>query len=194
MNASTMPALFWTMTAGYAGAALGLAAPSPRAARIVTMAGTLAGAVASLWLACLVLFGAGPLTIDLPAILAPAGGLLFHLDRLGALFLAVIGGVAIPTSVYGFGYTAAYDGHRPQGWIALNTGAFLLSMSLVTCAGSVFTFVLAWELMATSSFFLVVTEHDRPGTLGAGLWYLGMTHMGLLALLGAFFLLGAEGS
>jgi hypothetical protein len=35
------------------------------------------------------------LTLAAPAILAVAGGWLFHLDRLGALFLALISGVAI---------------------------------------------------------------------------------------------------
>ncbi len=68
-------------------------------------------------------------------------------------------------------------------WMALQTGVFLLSMSLVVCAGSVLTFLLAWELMAVSSWFLVITEHDRPETVRGGLWYLAMTHMGLVALL-----------
>jgi len=154
--------------------------------------GSVTGAAAALWLGGLVLAGPSSLSIEIPTVLAAAGGLSFHLDRLGALFLAVIGGVTIPVSVYGFGYAAAYDGRYSARWIALQTGMFLLSMSLVVCAGSVLTFVLAWELMAVSSWFLVITEHDRPETVRGGLWYVAMTHMGLAALLAAFFLLGHE--
>jgi formate hydrogenlyase subunit 3/multisubunit Na+/H+ antiporter MnhD subunit len=194
MNAGAMLPLFWLMAGSYAAGAAGALLPAPRPARIVTAAGSLAGAAASLWLACLVLFGAGTLTVEMPGVLAPVGGLVFVLDRLGAWFLAVVGGVAIGTTIYGAGYTAAYDGRRSVRWIALQSNAFLLSMSLVTCAASVFTFALVWELMALSSYFLVVIEHDRPGTASAGLWYLGMTHLGLLALLAMFFLLGGDGS
>ena len=77
-------------------------------------------------------------------------------------------------------------------WMSLQTGVFLLSMSLVVSAANVLTFLLAWELMAVTSWLLVITEHDRPDAVRGGLWYLAMTHMGLLALLAAFFLLGGD--
>ncbi|MGE5200349.1 MAG: proton-conducting transporter membrane subunit [Rhodospirillaceae bacterium] len=194
MSAAALAPLFWLMCGGYGLAALGVLAPSARAARAVTAAGSVAGAAAALGLAGQVLLGAGSLAIDVPAVLAAAGGLSFHLDRFGAVFLAVIGGVTIPVAVYGFGYAAAYDGRYSMRWMALQTGVFLLSMSAVVCAGSVLTFLLAWELMAVSSWLLVITEHDRPETVRGGLWYLAMTHMGLVALLAAFFLLGQDGS
>jgi len=194
MNAPSLAPLFWMMCGGYLFAALGAAAPSARGARAVSAAGSVAGAAAALWLALRILFGAGSLSVEMPAVLAAAGGLTFHLDRFGAVFLAIIGGVTMPVAVYGFGYAAAYDGRYSMRWMALQTGVFLLSMSLVVCAGSVLTFLLAWELMAVSSWFLVITEHDRPETVRGGLWYLAMTHMGMVALLAAFFLLGRDGS
>ena len=194
MGAPIMRSLFWLMVAGYGAGAAGILAGRPRLARLITAAGSLLGAGASVWLAGLVLFGAGTLTIELPGVLAPVGGLVFQLDRLGAWFLIVIGGVAMATTIYGAGYTAAYDGRYSVRWIALQSNAFLLSMSLVTCAASVFTFLLVWELMALTSYFLVMVEHDRPGTPAAGLWYLGMTHLGALALLAMFLLLGGDGS
>jgi formate hydrogenlyase subunit 3/multisubunit Na+/H+ antiporter MnhD subunit len=194
MSATALVAVFWLMCVGFALAAAGALAPSPRAARGVTAIGSIAGAAAALWLAGLVLAGAGTLSIDIPSVLAAAGGLSFRLDRLGAVFLAVIGGVAIPVAVYGFGYTAGYDGRYSMGWMSLQTGVFLLSMSLVVSAANVLTFLLAWELMAVTSWLLVITEHDRPETIRGGLWYLAMAHMGLLALLAAFFLLGGDGT
>lgn len=194
MSADLLAPLFWVMCGGYVLAAAGVFAPSARAARGVTAVGSIVGAAAGFSLACLVLGGAGHFVLELPGVLSPAGGLVFHLDRLGALFLAVIGGVAVPVAVYGFGYTAALDGHYSLRWMALQSGLFLLSMSLVVCAGGVLTFVLAWELMAVTSWFLVTTEHERPDAVRAGLWYLAMTHMGLVALLAAFFLLGQDGA
>ena len=68
---------------------------------------------------------------------------------------------------------------------------FLLGMSLVPCAGNIFTFVLAWELMAVSSYFLVMTESENADTRQAGLWYAAMTHLGLVLLLPMFLLMAA---
>lgn len=186
--------LFWLMCSGFLLAAAGVFAPRPRTARALSAAGSAAGATAGFWLAGLVLTGPSTFSIEFPAVLAAAGGLSFHLDRLGAIFLAVMCGVTIPVAIYGFEYAAAYDGRYSARWMALQTGAFLLSMSLVVCAAGVLTFVLAWELMAVTSWLLVITEHERKETIRGGLWYLAMTHMGLVALLAAFFLLGGDGA
>ena len=194
MSAGSLAPMFWLMSAGYALASAGVLAPSPRAARAVAAAGTIAGASFGLWLAVLVLAGPTALSIEVPGVLAAAGGLSFRLDALGAIFLAVVSAVAVPVAVYGYEYTAAYDGRYSARWTALQTGAFLLAMSLVVCASSVLTFVLAWELMAVTSWLLVITEHERPQSVSGGLWYLSMAHLGLAALLGAFFLLGSGAS
>ena len=194
MIAAFLGPLFWMMVAGYSITAAGLIMPTPRFVRAVTSVGTVVGGVAGLALACIVLWTDASLTLAAPAILAVAGGWAFHLDRLGALFLALISGVAIPVGIYATSYTSSYEGRYSTRWMAFNFGAFLLSMSLVTAAANAVTFLLCWELMALSSFFLVVTEHDREESVRAGVWYLAMTHAGLLALLAAFFLLGAGGS
>jgi hydrogenase-4 component B len=66
---------------------------------------------------------------------------------------------------------------------------FLLGMSLVPCAANIFTYLLAWELMAVTSYLLVMTEHDHADTREAGLWYIAMTHVGLVLLLPMFLLM-----
>ena len=86
-------------------------------------------------------------------------------------------------------YSRVYDGTpalRPLGAL-LNL--FLLAMSLVPLADNVVTFVLAWELMSVASYLLVLTESDRRETREAGLWYLAMTHGGLVLLMAAFLIL-----
>ncbi|MCX6538755.1 MAG: proton-conducting transporter membrane subunit [Acidobacteria bacterium] len=193
MIAAFLLPLFWLMVVGYGITASGLIMPTPRLIRAVTAIGSVVGGAAGLTLACLVLWTDASLTLEAPALLTVAGGWLFHLDRLGALFLALISGVAIPVGIYATSYTASYEGRYSTRWMAFNFGVFLLSMSLVTAAANAITFLLCWELMAISSFFLVVTEHDREESVRAGVWYLAMTHAGLLALLSAFFLLGADG-
>jgi hydrogenase-4 component B len=62
-------------------------------------------------------------------------------------------------------------------------------MCLVPCAGNVFTFVAAWEVMSLTSYFLVMTDADHEDTRRAGLWYITMTQFGLVMLLPMFFLM-----
>ena len=52
---------------------------------------------------------------------------------------------------------------------------FAAAMLLVPAAGSVTTFLLAWELMAIASLVLVLSDHDRPAVRSAGLLYAVMT-------------------
>jgi hydrogenase-4 component B len=71
---------------------------------------------------------------------------------------------------------------------------FLLTMSLVTLADNVLTFLLMWEGMSLTSYFLVVTEANENGTVRAGVWYAAMTHAGLVSLLIAFLVMMNGGS
>ena len=70
---------------------------------------------------------------------------------------------------------------------------FLLTMSLVPLADGTLTFLLLWEGMSLSSYFLVMTDADKPEVVSAGQWYLAMTQIGLACLLGAFLLLQSGG-
>ncbi|MGE5246219.1 MAG: proton-conducting transporter membrane subunit [Betaproteobacteria bacterium] len=187
-----MPAAGWLalMAGGYAsGAALAVLAPTPRLSRIATALGAALGAAAGLVAAAGVLVTGAPIAARLPGLLAAAGGVEIGLDALGALFLLLVSGLGLLAAVYGVAYTAEYDGHRSLRAFGVMFEGFLLGMSLVTCAANVFTFVLAWELMAVTSYLLVMTESEDPETRAAGLWYAGMTHFGLVLLLPMFLLM-----
>ena len=126
-----------------------------------------------------------------PALLPLGGGLALRLDGLSAVFLIVIGLGAVPAAIYGVGYTTGYaadDRVSLRGLGAL-LNIFLLAMNLLGLADNVLTFLLMWEGMSLSSYFLVITEHDSAENVRGGNWYLGMTHVGLAVLLVAFFLL-----
>jgi hydrogenase-4 component B len=183
-----------SMATAYAGGAFALAARSPRAARLITAVGAVAGSAAALAAAASVLATGMPVSVAFPSLVAPAGGILIELDRLGAIFLALIGGIGALAAVYGFGYTAEYDGRRSLGAFGLMFNAFLFGMALVVCAANVFTFLLAWEFMAVSSYFLVMTDSEDLETRQAGLWYAAMTHLSLVLLLPMFLLLAPSAS
>src|SRR5581483_9757608 len=134
-------------------------------------------------------------SVSVPGLLPVAGGLQLRLDGLGAFFLILIGLGAIPAAIYGAGYSKAYeDGRASLGQLGVMFNFFLLSLSLVTMADNVLTFLLMWEGMSLTSYFLVITEANEPGTLRAGVWYVAMTHAGLALLLAAFALLMSGGS
>jgi len=187
--------LFFLMLAGYAfGAAGALLAPGGAAARRWAATGAAAGGGAGLVLALTVIASGAPFLLDAPGLLSVADGLVIRLDAMGAFFLALVGLVAIPCGVYGAGYSAAYEGRYSLRFLGAMLNAFLLSMSLVPCAGNVLTFLLMWEGMSLTSYFLVMTETDEPDTVLAGGWYLAMTHGGLALVLSAFLLLAAGAS
>jgi formate hydrogenlyase subunit 3/multisubunit Na+/H+ antiporter MnhD subunit len=64
-------------------------------------------------------------------------------------------------------------------------------MMLVLLARNAVLFLIAWELMALASFFLVTFEHERESVREAGWIYFVATHLGTAFLL-AFFLLLAR--
>ncbi len=162
---------------------------------LVALGGVL-GAGAGLALGATVIATGIPFTLFFPELLPLGGGLALRLDALGAFFLVVIGIGAIPAALYGAGYTAAYkDGRASLPLLGAMFNLFLLTMSLVTLADNVLTFLLMWEGMSLTSYFLVMTESGEERVRNAGLWYIGMTHAGLVMLLAAFLLVtGGAGS
>ena len=185
--------LFFLMVAGYAfGTAAAVLSPQGRAVRRGAATGAVVGGGAGLALALAVFANGTPFALEAPALLSVADGLAFRLDTLGALFLAVVGLVAIPCGIYGAGYSEGYEGRYSLRLLGAMLNLFLLTMSLVPCAGNVLTFLLMWEGMSLSSYFLVMTETDEPDTIRAGGWYLAMTHGGLALVLAAFLILAAH--
>jgi hydrogenase-4 component B len=185
-----LSAAFSLMIAGYlAGAIVALLAASDRIARGATAVGAASGSIGGLVIALSVLATGDRFELVWPDMIAVAGGIAIHLDSLGALFLTLVSGVGLFAAVYGFTYTADYDGRRSLRFFGLMFNAFLLGMSVVPCAANVFTFLFAWELMALASYFLVMTEHESSDARAAGLWYAAMTHVGFVLLLPMFLIM-----
>jgi formate hydrogenlyase subunit 3/multisubunit Na+/H+ antiporter MnhD subunit len=120
-------------------------------------------------------------------------GLPFHfrLDPLAALFLAVIGGVGAGVSVFAAGYFRKGTG-TPPGLLCLQYHLFLTSMVLVVLADDAYAFMVMWETMALSSFFLVTSNHRIAAIRSAGYLYLLVAHIGAIAILLCFGVLQAN--
>ena len=170
------------------------AAATPRAVRHNGFSSASAGLLTSglgavgVWVGLVGMFGS-PRPVHIGWLL-PLSGVQLGLDPLGGFFIALTGAVAIPVGAYAIGYARREDlGLVPLAVLPLFVGAMLL----VPAAGSVTTFLLAWELMAIASLVLVLAEHDRPEVRSAALFYAVMTQLGFVAILIGLMVLSAAG-
>ena len=111
----------------------------------------------------------------------------FHLrlDALSRMFLFLLGAAAVGISVFAAGYFRSGQGAAP-GLLCLQYHLFLASMALVLLADDAYAFMVAWESMALSSYFLVTTQHRIAEIRSAGFLYLLIAHLGAVAILLAF--------
>jgi hydrogenase-4 component B len=111
----------------------------------------------------------------------------FHvrIDSLSALFLLLLGGTAAGISIYAAGYLRQGEGTAP-GLQCLQYHFFLASMALVLIADDAYAFMVSWESMALSSFFLVTSDHRIAEIRRAGYLYLLVAHVGAIAILLSF--------
>ena len=119
----------------------------------------------------------------------------FHvrMDALSAFFLLLLGATSAGISCYSAGYFATSKEGSP-GLICLQYHCFLASMAAVIVADDAYLFMVAWETMALSSYFLVTTDHKVPEIRSAGFIYLLIAHIGAIAILLSFGVMrGAAG-
>ncbi len=117
----------------------------------------------------------------------------FHLrlDALSAYFLMVIGGTAAGVSAFAAGYFRHGEG-TPPGLMCLQYHVFLASMAGVVLADDAYAFMVMWETMALSSFFLVTSNHRVAEIRHAGYLYLLIAHVGAIGILMCFGVLQAN--
>jgi formate hydrogenlyase subunit 3/multisubunit Na+/H+ antiporter MnhD subunit len=117
----------------------------------------------------------------------------FHLrlDTLSAYFLLVIGAAAAGVSTFAAGYFRRGEG-TPPGLLCLEYHVFLASMAMVVLADDAYAFMVMWETMALSSFFLVTANHRIPEIRRAGYVYLLVAHVGAIGILMCFGVLQAN--
>jgi formate hydrogenlyase subunit 3/multisubunit Na+/H+ antiporter MnhD subunit len=111
----------------------------------------------------------------------------FHLrlDNLNAVFALLLGFASAGISIYAAGYFRKGEGAAP-GVLCLEYHLFLASMLMVLLADDGYSFMVAWESMALSSFFLVTTDHRHEEIRRAGYLYLLIAHVGAISILLSF--------
>jgi len=106
-------------------------------------------------------------------------------DALSSVFLFLLGSASVGISLFAAGYFRSGEGTLP-GVLCLQYHLFLASMGFVLLADDAYAFMVAWETMALSSYFLVTTQHRIPEIRRAGFLYLLIAHVGALGILLAF--------
>jgi len=176
-----------------AAAALGFAGGillGPRRPRL-WLGVTLAGALSGLTAAGIVLAGGAEWTWR-SGFAVGGEAVQLRLDGLAALFLALLNVVGGAGAAYAREYWSDEYQRRsaPRGrrwWSAM-----LLSMSAVLLSSNGLHFLVAWELFAVSSYFLITLDRARGAVRAAGWLYLAASHVGTLCLFGFFALLAAR--
>ncbi|MEB3069017.1 proton-conducting transporter membrane subunit [Mycolicibacter sp. MYC017] len=129
---------------------------------------------------------------NLPAVrigwLIPLLGMQLRVEPVGGFFMVLTGAVAVAAGLYWIGYAR----HEKFGAVPLVTlPLFVLALLAVPAAGSVTTFLFAWELMALTSLVLVLTDQQRSEVRSAALVYAVMTQLGFVTLLLGMVVLAA---
>jgi hydrogenase-4 component B len=122
----------------------------------------------------------------------PLGEYHVGLDGLSAFFLLCVFVVSGLGAFYGAGYLKAYIGRRSLAPAIAFYNLLVASMAAVVLARDGVLFLLAWETMSISSFFLVTFEDEREEVRRAGVTYLIASHVGVVFLFALFALLSRE--
>ena len=86
------------------------------------------------------------------------GGIVLKVqfDSLAAFFLLIIGVMSAICALYAQGYATKYYEKRAAGYLGAGMNVFILSLVGVVGVDTSVTFLIFWEFMAVSSFFLVM--------------------------------------
>ncbi|MFH1860169.1 MAG: hydrogenase 4 subunit B [bacterium] len=120
----------------------------------------------------------------------------FHLrlDPLSGFFLVVIGLLGFFVSIYSTGYCQIFLTHRSVTRLVIFYCLFILGMFLVVISDDAFIFLTAWEIMAASSYFLVMYEDEKAENRKAAFLYFVVAHIGAIAILLSFGLMAGLSS
>ncbi len=185
-----MSFLFVSLLLLLAGGFGALASRNARTATCLGVTAAVAGCVTGLIPAVSIAFGLSPTEAYRAEWNVPFGSFSVAIDPLSAFFLIPTFLLCALAAVYGSGYLLAYREKKSLGssWFFFNLLA--ASMALVITARNGVLFLMAWEVMALASFFLVTFEDEMENVREAGWIYLVATHIGTAFLLVFFILLG----
>lgn len=122
----------------------------------------------------------------------PGGSFVIGLDVLSAWFLMLVLIVPALAAIFGWEFLRTWSPRKSLGESWLSYNLVVAGMIIVTIARDGMLFLMAWEVMALASYFLVVFEHEREEARQAGWTYLVASHLGTAFLLALFVLVGPD--
>ncbi|MCX6219507.1 MAG: proton-conducting transporter membrane subunit [Bacteroidia bacterium] len=127
-----------------------------------------------------------PVSISLPGSYV-TGIIPIRIDALSGWFILIINLVFLTGALYGYSYMKSY--RKRTNSLTLHSFAFLLQhASIISVCGiqNSFVFLIAWEILALTSFVLIIFEHENPVTIKAGINYLIQAHFSIVFLIVGF--------
>lgn len=123
----------------------------------------------------------------------PAAGsqIVLVIDELSAFFILVINFTVLVGFLYARGYLEPYRLKMNGLRFSIHYFSYLwlwLSMLMVVTVRDGLSFLIVWEIMALSSFFLVIFDAEERSIMKTGISYLIQMHVGMFFILVAFLL------
>ncbi len=103
------------------------------------------------------------------------------LNPLSGILLVVVNVLAVLAWIYGYSYFEEYKGGQIAA-IGFFMNLFVAAMNMVITIDNVFWFLVFFELMSLTSYFLVVVDQKSQSIKG-GFLYLIMAHIGFLMIM-----------
>ncbi len=169
----------------------GLFLRKPGLGQIFSTVATILAALAGLPSSLLLLFSHTTTTYSLDWGL-PFGPCELVIDPLSAFFLLPVFLVSAAGSLFAVGYWPSAEHRTTERGLTFFYGLLSSSMAILLMARNGVFFLMVWEIMALSAYFLLVTEHEREDVRRAGTVYLIATHTGTAALFVYFSFLAAQ--
>jgi len=107
---------------------------------------------------------------------------------LSAVFFTAISLVSLLVGIYSIRYLELYQKSYDPSTVQSLTAIFVLGMQGVLLANNAFVFMVFWEVMSISSFFLVMVDKTQESLRAAFLYFI-MTHLGASAIMAGFLIL-----
>jgi len=117
----------------------------------------------------------------------PFAHFVLRLDPLASLMIAVISLLSLVSWIYSLAYVREYAG-RGVGAMGFFMNLFIASMVLVVAADNAFWFLIFFEMMSLTSYFLVIFDQDDEA-VSAGFLYFLVAHAGSVLIMAAFFIM-----
>jgi hydrogenase-4 component B len=123
--------------------------------------------------------------------LLPFGHFIVQLDGLSTFMVGMICILGLAVSVYSISYLGQYK-NRNVAVLGFFSNLFMAMMLLVVTIANGFYFLVFWELMTLTSYFLVIYEGEKSASVQAGFLYMLVAHAGTALIMLSFFVLSSS--